>query len=61
MTDEPVTDEGFWRKRADEARGVAQSLTHPIAKREMLLVAEHFERLAKRALKQSAKRKRHDC
>jgi len=56
---EPVKDEDFWQKRADEARSVAESLTHPTAKREMLLVAEHFEMLAKQERKQSARRKRY--
>jgi len=37
---------------------VAGSLTHPTAKREMLLVDERFEMLAKKARKQLARRKR---
>jgi hypothetical protein len=56
VTDEPVKEEGFWQSRADEARSIAESLTHPAAKREMLLVAEQFEILAKQARKQ----KRHN-
>jgi len=36
VTDEPVKDESFWQSRADEARRIAESLTHPAAKREML-------------------------
>jgi len=55
VTDEPLQDEDFWRKRADEARRAAESLTHPTAKRELLLIAENFERLAKKA--QAAERK----
>lgn len=58
VTEEPVKDEGFWQKRAEEARSVAGSLTHPTAKREMLLVDERFEMLAKKARKQLARRKR---
>jgi len=53
VTNEPVKDESFWRSRADEARRIAESLTHPAAKREMLQVAEQFEALAGQARKQS--------
>ena len=60
MTEEHVEGDGFWQKRAEEARSVAESLTHPTAKREMLLVAEKFEMLARRARKQSARRKRNN-
>ena len=56
VTDEPVKDESFWQSRADEARRIAESLTHPAAKRELLLVAEQFEILARQARKQ----KRHN-
>lgn len=59
VTDEPVKDESFWQSRADEARRIAESLTHPAAKREILLVAEQFEALARQARKRSARRKRH--
>ena len=31
---EPVEDEGYWQKRADEAHRVAESLTHPTTKHE---------------------------
>jgi len=55
VTDEPLQDEDFWRKRADEARRAAESLKHPTAKRELHLIAENFERLAKKA--QAAGRK----
>jgi len=56
VTDEPVKDESYWRKRADEARRAARSLTHPTAKRELLFIAENYERLAKQV--QVAGRKR---
>jgi len=47
VAEEPIEGEGFWQRRADEARSLAESLTHPTAKREILLVAAHFEILAK--------------
>jgi len=34
VTEEPVKGDGFWQKRADEARSVAESLTHPTARRD---------------------------
>ena len=46
-------------RAADEARSIAGSLTHPAAKREILLVAEQFEALARQARKRSARRKWH--
>ena len=49
VANEPLKDEDFWWNRADEARRAADSLTHPTAKRELLLIAENFERLAKKA------------
>ena len=35
-----------WRKRAEEARGVADQLDDPIAKRTMLDIALSYEQLA---------------
>jgi hypothetical protein len=54
---EPVEDDGYWQKRADEARKAAESLTHPATKRELLLIARRFEMLARQARKRSANRK----
>jgi hypothetical protein len=39
----------FWRRRAQEARALAEMMTLPLAKREMEHIAAAYERLAKRA------------
>jgi hypothetical protein len=39
-------DADHWRKQADDARTTAQAMKLPAAKREMLLIAEYYERLA---------------
>ena len=39
----------FWRRRAEETRSVAQAMSLPAAKRELLVIAEAYERLADRA------------
>jgi hypothetical protein len=45
-----INDPQHWRKRAEEARAIAESLTDDLeAKRLMLNVAADYERLAKRA------------
>ena len=49
MADEPVRDEAFWCKWAEETRRVAAAMTHPSAKHQMHLIAEDYERLAKEA------------
>jgi hypothetical protein len=49
VANEPVRDEVFWRKWAEEARRAAEAMTHPNAKRQMRLIAEDYERLAKDA------------
>jgi hypothetical protein len=39
----------FWRRRAQEARALAEIMTLPLARREMEHIAAAYERLAKRA------------
>jgi len=36
----------FWEKRAEEARNLAKKLEHPTTKREMLLIALAYDKLA---------------
>ena len=38
-----------WRMRAEEARAIAETMTHPETKRVMLGIAESYEKLAKAA------------
>ena len=38
-----------WDDRAEEARVVAEGMTDPEAKRAMLIVAENYEKIARRA------------
>ena len=45
----------YWRKRADEARSIADQILDPEAKAAMLLVALRYEKLAKRAEAAAAK------
>ncbi len=40
-----------WRRRATQARKLAQSMKHPEVKREMELIACAYERLAQHASK----------
>jgi len=49
VVNEPVRDEHFWRKWAEETRRAAEAMTHPSAKHQMRLIAEDYERLAKEA------------
>lgn len=35
-----------WRKRAEEARAMAQQIEDPVAKREMLEIAVNYEKIA---------------
>jgi len=48
VADEPVRTEDFWRKWAEETRRAAEAM-HPSAKRQMHLIAEHYEVLANEA------------
>ena len=49
-------DAEYWRRCAAEARALAESLTLPVARREMEHIAAAYERLADRA-KRTADRK----
>lgn len=42
-------DASFWRQRAEEARALAQTMTLPVARRELEHIAAAYERLADRA------------
>jgi len=46
-------DAGYWLERAFEARRQAEEMTHPPAKREMLLIAAGYELLAQHAEERS--------
>jgi len=41
-----ISDPGYWRRRAEEARTLADKLTDAQAKRKMLTIAEDYETLA---------------
>ena len=45
-----INDPQYWRRRAEEARTLAEELTDPDAKRKMLKIAETYEQLSVRAL-----------
>jgi hypothetical protein len=44
-----VNDPKHWQERAAEARAVAESLTDPLARSQMMEVAAAYDRMAKRA------------
>jgi hypothetical protein len=44
-----INDPEHWRKRAEEARAVADDITDPDSRRMMLGIADDYEKLAKRA------------
>jgi hypothetical protein len=48
VTNEPARNEAFWRKWVEETRRAAEAM-HPNAQRQMHLIAEHYEVLAKEA------------
>ena len=50
-------DADYWRKRADAAHTVAQTMADPAAWRQMHFIAEAYERLADHA-ERTARRKR---
>jgi predicted Rossmann-fold nucleotide-binding protein len=47
----PINDPKHWRKRAEQARALADELTDAEAKRRMLKLVGDYEELAKRAEK----------
>jgi hypothetical protein len=54
-----LNDVEHWRRRAEEARGLAQQIADPKARRHMLNVADQYEMLATHAeARTAAKRNR---
>jgi hypothetical protein len=51
MAKVPINDPKHWRDRAEEARTVADGLTHPDSKRRLLRIADDYDVLAKHAEK----------
>ena len=49
MAKSPINDPEHWRKRAEEARAIAEELTDAKEREKMLKLAEDYEKLAKRA------------
>jgi hypothetical protein len=45
----PINDPKHWRKRAEDARTIADSTTDDQSKKTMLRIAEDYEQLARRA------------
>jgi hypothetical protein len=43
---QPEKDADYWRRRAEEARSRAETMNVPAAKREMLIIAAAYDRLA---------------
>ena len=41
-----LNDANFWHQRAKDARGIAEAMTLPAAQREMLAIADAYERVA---------------
>jgi hypothetical protein len=54
-----VFDAQYWLDRAEETRLLADEMTYPDLRREMLKVAAGYRRLAERALEQTARKKQH--
>jgi len=48
-----------WEKRAREARRTAETMKHPTSKREMLLVASAYDKLAEHTREVSLLRRQH--
>ena len=57
MAKVPINDPKHRRRRAEEARMVAEKFTDPDSKRKMLRTADDYEELARRAEKRLAERR----
>jgi len=57
MAKVPINDPKHRRRRAEEARMVAEEFTDPDSKRKMLRTADDYEELARRAEKRLAERR----
>jgi hypothetical protein len=55
-TPSPLANPEHWRKRAKEAREVAEAITDPESKGVMLKIAENYEKLALRAAERVSKK-----
>ena len=44
-----INDPEHWQLRAEEARAIAEEMTDPEARRQMLQVADSYEEIARRA------------
>jgi hypothetical protein len=44
-----INDPAHWRKRAEQARRIADQLDDPLSKKTMLEIAQSYEKLAARA------------
>ena len=53
-----IADPEHWRDRADEARAMAAHIDDPVAQRAMLVIAEGYEIIAKRAEERVQRRTR---
>jgi uncharacterized protein Yka (UPF0111/DUF47 family) len=53
-------DADYWRRRAEEARTLAESLTLPVARREMEHIVAAYERLADRAERAAGRKGRRE-
>lgn len=50
MSSQLINDSAHWRRRAEEARRLADQLDDPVAKATMVEIAQSYERLAEIAL-----------
>jgi len=46
---QPIDDAAYWLDRAEEVQLIAEDMTHPESRAQMLRVAETYKRLAQRA------------
>ena len=54
MSPQLINDSAHWKRRAQEARRLAERLDDPRAKATMTEIAESYERLAEMAAKQQS-------